>query len=210
MHMGIHLYICLKAVLYCPGKYPEGRRGSWGDANKFSPSECFECNYQFHLRILSCMTVCCNITVDNTGEDGKTVSGWPSTSNPVPSTGQYFVSRATANSLAPTIWLLRASIRVFQLVVSPVVNHALSISRSWSSGVLNSVRMLFSFPVLTFSLSPRLYHRAATSRTPSSTQPRSSELSLFPEWSGMGLYDSILYKSSVGLTPRLLPLICNL
>ena len=41
MHMGKHLYICLKAVLYCPGKYPEGRGGSWGDANKCSPSECF-------------------------------------------------------------------------------------------------------------------------------------------------------------------------
>ena len=71
--------------------------GRGGDGNKLSPSESFECNYQFYLRILSCMLVCCDITVSNTGEDGKTVPGWPPTSKSVLSTEQYFVSRAAAN-----------------------------------------------------------------------------------------------------------------
>ena len=170
--------------------------------------------YQFHLRILSCMTVRCKITLCNdsdTDEGGRIlVSEWPPMSDSVLSMRQYSASKTAANWLAPTNGLLRASIRVFQLGLSPVVNHALSISRSWTSGVLNSVWMLFSLPVLTFSLSPRLYHCAAMSNTPSSTQPRSSELSLFPEWSEMGLCDSILYNSMVSLTPRLFPLICNL
>ena len=157
------------------------RGGSWKDGNKLSHSECLECNYQFYSRILSCMSVCCDITVGNTGEDGKTVSAWPPTFNSVLSTGQYFVSRAAANWLAPTIRLLRASIRVFQLGLSRVVNHALSVSRSWCLGEQNSVRMLFSVPILTLSWSPRSYQSADTSKISSSTQARSSKVSLFPE-----------------------------
>ena len=76
------------------------RGGSWRDGNKISQSV-VECNHQFHLRITSCMSVCCNITVGNgldTGEGGKTlVSGWLPTFNLVASTGQYFVSRVAAN-----------------------------------------------------------------------------------------------------------------
>ena len=149
------------------------------------------------------MSVCCDITMgngSNTGEGGKTVLEWSPTSHSVLSTRQYFVSRAAANLLAPTNGLLRASIRVFQLGLSPVFNHALSISRRRCWVAVNSSWMLSSVPVLTFSLSPRLYHCAAASRIPSSTQPRSSEVSLFPEWSEMGLYDSILYKNTVIVT----------
>ena len=130
------------------------------------------------------MSVCCDITVGNgsdTGEGGKTlVSGWPPTSRSVLSTGHYFVSRAAANWPAPTILLLRASIRVFQQGLSPVVNQALSISRSWCLGALNSVRMLFSVPILTLSWSPRSYQSAETSRISSSTQTRSLKVSLVP------------------------------
>ena len=72
------------------------RGGSWGDGNKLSPSECLECNYQFYLHILSCMLVCCDITVGNAGEDGKMVSGWPPTSISVLSTGQYCYSATLA------------------------------------------------------------------------------------------------------------------
>ena len=130
------------------------------------------------------MSVCCNITVGNgsdTGEGGKTlVSGWPPTFNLFLSTGQYFVSRTEANWLAPTIWLLRASIRVLQLGLSPVVNHALSISRSRCLAAVKSARMLSSVPVLTLSWSPRSYQSGDTSRISPSTQPRSSEVSLFP------------------------------
>ena len=67
----------------------------------FENSNFFKCNYQFYLRILSCMSVCCDITVgddSDTGEGGKTlVSGWPSTSKSVLSTEQYFFSRVAAN-----------------------------------------------------------------------------------------------------------------
>ena len=77
------------------------RGGSWKDANKLSHQSVVECNHQFHLRILSCMSVSCDITVGNgsdTGEVGKTlVLGWPPTSNSVLSTGQYIFSRAAAN-----------------------------------------------------------------------------------------------------------------
>ena len=203
VHMDMHMDIHVQKQ-YCTVPVCTLRRGSWRDANK----------YQLHSPILPCMLVCCDITMgngSNTDDGGRTlVSRRPRTSNSVLSAGKYFVSKTAANWLAPTNGLLRASVRVFQLGLSPVVNHALSISRSWTSGVLNSVRMLFSLPVLTFSLSPRLYHCAAASRTPSSTQPRSSELSVFPEWSEMGLCDSILYKNMFSLTPRLLPLTCNL
>ena len=138
------------------------------------------------------MSVCCDITVGNgsdTGEGGKTlISGWPLTFNSLLSTGQYLVSRAAANWLAPTIRLLRASIRVFQLGLSPVVNQALSISRSWCLGALNSVRMLFSVPILTLSWSPRSYQSADTSRISSSTQTRSSKVSLVPGRSQIKIY----------------------
>ena len=73
IHKGIHMYICLKAVLYCPSMYPEVP----GEMQIISASECLECSYQFYLRILSCMSVCCDITVgsgSDTGEGGKTVS----------------------------------------------------------------------------------------------------------------------------------------
>ena len=130
------------------------------------------------------MSVCCDITAGNgsdTGEGGKTlVSGWPPTSNSLLSTGQYFVSRAAANWLAPTTGRLRVSVRVFQLGLSPVVNHALSISRSWCLAVVKSARMLSSVPTLTLSWSPRSYHSVDMSRTSPSTQPRSSKVSLFP------------------------------
>ena len=150
-------------------------------------------------------------TCSDTDEDGRiSVSEWPPMSDSVLSTGQYFVSRAAANWLAPTIRLLRASIRVFQLGLSPVVNQTLSVSRSWCLGALNSALMLSSVPTLTLSWSPKSYQSADTSRISSITQTRSSTISLFPGRSEMGLCDSILYKSMVSRTLRLFPLICNL
>ena len=104
-----------------------------------------------------------------------------STPTSIPSSGQYFVSRSPASWLAPTIRLLRPSIRVFHVGLSLVFNQTLSISRSWSLGSGNCVLILSSVPVLTFSWSPKLYHCADTSRTSTSTWPRSSEVSLVPE-----------------------------
>ena len=150
------------------------------------------CWMPFPLRVLSCVFVWCDITWGtgvgcDPGEGGKTLfSGLlseadvsPATS--IPSTGQYFVSRSPASWLAPTLRLLRESIRIFQVGLSLVFNQTLSISRSWSLGSRNCVLILSSVPVLTFSWSPRLYHCADASRTPSSTPPRSSEVSLLPE-----------------------------
>ena len=96
------------------------------------------------------------------------------------STRQYFISRRPARLLAPTLRPLRASISVFQLVLSLVVNQVLSISRRRSLGSVNCVLILSRVLVLTLSCSPRWYHCADTSRTSSSTQPRSSKVSLCP------------------------------
>ena len=150
------------------------------------------CWLPFPLRVLFCVFVCCEITGDtgvgcDPGEGGKTlVSGLLSEADvslptSISFTAQHFVSRSLASWLAPTLRLLRESVRVFQVELSLVLNQALSISRSWSLGSGNCVLILSNVPVLTLSRSPRLYHCAAASRTASNTSPRSSEVSLLPE-----------------------------
>ena len=82
MDTGISTYTCT-----CPNMYPEVP----GDMQMNESLRVFlNAIYQFYLRMLSCMSVCCDITVGNGSDTGDT-------SNSVPSTGQYFVSRAVAN-----------------------------------------------------------------------------------------------------------------
>ena len=170
-----------------------GRQKAWRD-RRWQRSElnikavCLNSVFYSQLNLLSCMGTiagCWRDTICSETGGGLT-TGWISEvdgplSISVSSPRQYFVFRMLANWLAPTLRLLRASIRVLQLVLSLVVNQVLTISRSWSLGSENCVLILSSVPVLTLSCSPRWYHCADTSRTSSITWPRSSKVSLFPE-----------------------------
>ena len=65
------------------------------------PQSVFEHIYQFHLRILSSMTVRLRntrCTGSDSGEGGKaSVLEWPPKSDSVLSAGQYFATKTTAN-----------------------------------------------------------------------------------------------------------------
>ena len=90
------------------------------------------------------------------------------------------------NNYAKNVLIPQFTVGVVQLALSLVFNQVFSISRSWSLGFWNCVLILSSVPVFTLSWSPRGYHCADTSRTSSNTQPRSSEVSLFP-----GMYEKM-------------------
>ena len=166
-----------------------GRQKAWRD-RRWQRSElnikavCLNSVFYSQLNLLSCMGTiagCWRDTICSETGGGLT-TGWISEIE-VPlsiSVPQYFISRTPANWLAPTLRLLRASVRVFQLVLSLEVNQVLSISRSWSLGFWNCILILSSVLILTWSWSPRGYQCADTSRT-SRTWPRSSKVSLFPE-----------------------------
>jgi len=98
-----------------------------------------------------------------------------------PSNRWYFVSRTPASWFAPTLRLLRASVRVFHEVLTPDFSQVLSISRSWSMGSENWALILSSVPVVTLSRSPSRYQCAHMSRTSCSTWSRSSVVNLGPE-----------------------------
>ena len=99
----------------------------------------------------------------------------------VPSNRWYFASRAPASWFAPTLRLLRASVRVFHEVLTPDFSQVLSISRSRSMGSENWALILSRSPILILSWSPSRYQLVHISITSSSTRPRSSGVNLPPE-----------------------------
>ena len=191
------------------GVTSSGGRRVWRDENmysyKYKESRCLHTYTKaVSLYLLSFIsatwgwgvgTVC----LGTGGGETMTVSGGLPT--PIASTWQYFVSRMLANWLAPTLRLLRASVSVFQLVLSLVVNQVLSISRSWRFGSGNCACILSNIPTLTLSWSPRWYHCADTSRTSSITWPRSSKVSLFPERSRKDMFFNLVQLWKGTATP---------
>ena len=129
----------------------------------------------------------CEATGSDTGEGGMIiVSGqlWEVAALLLPSAPSnrwYFVSRTPASWFAPTLRLLRASVRVFHEELTPDFSQVLSISRSWSMGSENWALILSRSPILTLSWSPSRYQLAHISITSSSTRPRSSGVNLPPE-----------------------------